>query len=178
MRKALNLVLGILAIAGTIGCGGCKDNRNNVAPVSEEQLRRELIEHNKFQHKAEKERIQAFVDSVKWPMQETGTGLRYWIYETSSGIQAKEGDRAFITYTVSMLNGEELYRTDANKPGQFTIGQDNVETGLHEAIQLMRLGDKAKLILPSHLAFGLTGDSEKIPQKATLLYDIQLIQLY
>lgn len=177
MRKAFKILLGSLALAGAMGCNGCKDRRGNVAPMSEEQLRKELIEHNKFEHKAEKERIQSYVDSVNWPMKETGTGLRYWIYQMGSGRQAKEGDVAFITYTVSMLSGEELYRTDASKPGQFLIGQDNVETGLHEAIQLMHLGDKAKLILPSHLAFGLTGDSEKIPQKASLLYDIQLVQL-
>jgi FKBP-type peptidyl-prolyl cis-trans isomerase len=166
----------LIALVGVFGCNGCRD-RKNVAPVSEEQLRRDLIEHNKQEHMAEKQRIQAYVDSTKWPMTETGTGLRYWVYQQGTGPQAKEGDMAIIVYTVSMLNGTELYRNDVSKPGHFLIGQDNVETGLHEAIQLMHLGDKAKLILPSHLAFGLTGDSEKIPQKATLLYDIELLQL-
>ena len=41
----------------------------------------------------------------------------------------------------------------------------------------MKEGDKAKLILPSHLAYGLIGDQNKIPQKATIIYDIELLEL-
>jgi FKBP-type peptidyl-prolyl cis-trans isomerase len=54
---------------------------------------------------------------------------------------------------------------------------DNVENGLHEAIQYLRVGDKAKIILPSYLAHGLTGDSDKIPPMASVLYDIELVEI-
>jgi len=59
----------------------------------------------------------------------------------------------------------------------YSRGMDNVESGLHEVILLMKVGDKAKVVLPSHLAFGLTGDSSKIPHSTPLVYDIQLIDL-
>jgi FKBP-type peptidyl-prolyl cis-trans isomerase len=41
----------------------------------------------------------------------------------------------------------------------------------------MRAGDKARFIFPSHLAFGFTGDSQKIPQNASVIYDIQLLRI-
>jgi FKBP-type peptidyl-prolyl cis-trans isomerase len=58
---------------------------------------------------------------------------------------------------------------------EFLIGQSDVEAGLEEGIRLMRTGDRAKLILPSRLAFGLLGDGKKIPPGATLVYDIELV---
>jgi FKBP-type peptidyl-prolyl cis-trans isomerase len=50
-----------------------------------------------------------------------------------------------------------------------------VERGLDEAMQLLKVGDRAKLILPSHLAFGLVGDDNCVPRKAILIYDVQII---
>jgi FKBP-type peptidyl-prolyl cis-trans isomerase len=52
---------------------------------------------------------------------------------------------------------------------------DQVESGLHEGIKYMKKGEKARLILPPHLAHGLIGDMNKIPMNATLIYDIQVI---
>jgi FKBP-type peptidyl-prolyl cis-trans isomerase len=56
------------------------------------------------------------------------------------------------------------------------VGRDNVESGLHEAIQLMRKGDRAKFDLPSFRAFGLTGEG-KIPMNASVVYDIYLVEI-
>jgi FKBP-type peptidyl-prolyl cis-trans isomerase FkpA len=82
--------------------------------------------------------------------------------------------QVILTYTISLPDGTECYR-NTDKPGSFVIGRDQVESGLHEVLLLMHLGDRAKVILPSHLAFGLTGDSGKIPSHATLIYDLHLV---
>jgi FKBP-type peptidyl-prolyl cis-trans isomerase len=52
-----------------------------------------------------------------------------------------------------------------------------VESGLEEVILFLKKGDRAKIIIPSHLAFGLVGDGNKIPAMATLVYDLELIEL-
>ena len=49
--------------------------------------------------------------------------------------------------------------------------------GFHEAVQLMRKGDKAQLILPAHLAYGLSGDNAKIPLASALVCNIEVINL-
>jgi FKBP-type peptidyl-prolyl cis-trans isomerase len=121
--------------------------------------------------------VHDFIKDKKWPMTETGTGLNYWIYENGKGAKAELEMFATISYTVSNFDGVEIYKSEPANPGMFKIGMDNVESGLHEVIVLMKVGDKAKVVLPSHLAFGLTGDSSKIPHSTPLVYDIQLIDL-
>jgi FKBP-type peptidyl-prolyl cis-trans isomerase len=54
---------------------------------------------------------------------------------------------------------------------------DNVESGIHEVLLYMSEGDRARVILPSHMAFGYTGDSNKIPQNASLLYDLKILEI-
>ena len=53
----------------------------------------------------------------------------------------------------------------------------NEESGLHEALQLMKVNEKARLIVPSYLAHGLLGDSEQIPPQSILLIDVELLNL-
>jgi FKBP-type peptidyl-prolyl cis-trans isomerase len=79
-----------------------------------------------------------------------------------------------IDYSVSLLDGTECYSSKSTGPQEFRIGQDNVESGLHEAILLMKVGDKARFILPPHLAHGLIGDQNKIPAMSTIIYDVEL----
>ena len=52
-----------------------------------------------------------------------------------------------------------------------------VESGLEEGILLMKTGGKAKFILPPHLAYGLPGDGKKIPARAILVYDVELLSI-
>ena len=137
---------------------------------------KELIQQNKRQHEEEMKAIHDFIAKNNWPMQETATGLNYWVYEHGKGAPAKKDELAFISYTISLLDGTVCYTATDNQPKQMHIGHDNVESGLHEALQLMHVGDRAKFIFPSHLAFGFTGDSGKIPQNATVLYDIHLLK--
>jgi FKBP-type peptidyl-prolyl cis-trans isomerase len=156
----------------------CRD-RSTPPPTDQEMARnkKELVEENKRNHQVEIATIKNFIDTSRWPMQETRTGLHYWIYESGQGEKAKKDDHVLITYTISLLDGTTCYKTDTENAKDIHIGHGNIETGMHEALQLMRSGDKARFIFPSHLAFGLTGDSQKIPQRATLVYDIQLLKI-
>ncbi|MDA9267163.1 FKBP-type peptidyl-prolyl cis-trans isomerase [Salibacteraceae bacterium] len=111
-------------------------------------------------------------------MTKTGTGLRYMVYEgKGEGEKAKDGQIATLDYKVSLMDGVEVYSSKEDGPRSFMIGQDNVETGLHEAVTYLKLGDKAHVILPSHLAHGLTGDNNKIPPRSTVIYNLELIGL-
>ena len=60
---------------------------------------------------------------------------------------------------------------------EFSIDKSDEESGLNEAVKFLSVGDKAKLILPSHLAHGLLGDLDKIPPQSILLIDVQLIKI-
>lgn len=165
-----------LILACTMGCNGCSEKKE-MSEADIARMQKELVKGNKKLHEKEIKAIDKYIEDRKWPMKTTSTGLRYWIYEPSNGVPAQEEDIALISYTISLLDGIVVYEATDDKPKHTRIGRDNVETGLHEALQLMKTGERAKFIFPSHLAFGFSGDSGKIPPNASVLYDIHLIAI-
>lgn len=118
-------------------------------------------------------KIRLFLEMHKdWELTKTGTGLRYYVYEKGDGPSPERGQVAQIEYVVSLLDGTECYRTEADEYEELRVDQSEVETGVQEAIKLLHVGDKAKLIIPSHIGHGLLGDQNKIPPLTTLVVDI------
>ena len=136
-----------------------------------------LINLNRKVIQLERQDIDDYISRHGWRMQTTSTGLRYFIYRNGSGQRARKGEIAVISYTLNLLDGTIVEKSDSTKPKEFLIGHGGVESGLEEGILLMRKGDAAKFIIPSHLAFGLIGDQERIPERSALVYDIHLIDL-
>lgn len=177
LDKFVKLFLpGLIILFMAVACGG--DESQKKAPVSNNQnLEKSLIDANKKAVKTEDQQINDFIDRYKWDMVETGTGLRYRIYENGEGKKASTGMIAVINYEVSLLDGTVVYSSENSGPKEFMIGRGGVESGLEEGILYLHEGDRAKFILPSHLAHGLSGDQDKITGKATLVYDVELIKL-
>jgi FKBP-type peptidyl-prolyl cis-trans isomerase len=123
-------------------------------------------------------RIQMYLDSKpKWEMIKTGSGLQYWIYKKGIGDQAQSGLIAQVRYTIEGLEGSVFHETPAGEIESFLIDKSQIETGIQEGIKYMKIGDKAKMIVPAHLAHGLVGDFEKIPPLTTLVIDVELVGL-
>ena len=110
-----------------------------------------------------------------WKMEKTGSGLRYWIYEEGDGDSLKSGQIAEVEYSVKLLDGTECYRTDEGMYSEIVVDHSEVETGMQEALKLMRVGNRAKFIIPSHIGHGLLGDLDKIPPQRTLVIDLTLL---
>lgn len=136
-----------------------------------------LILANKQAVKFENEQIERFIRRYNWQMLETGSGLRYSVYYKGKGDKAETGKLAVMKYSVRLLDGKEIYSSEKSGLKEFIIGRGGVESGLEEGILLLRVGDRAKFIIPSHLGFGLLGDQDKVPPKSTLIYDLELVAL-
>jgi FKBP-type peptidyl-prolyl cis-trans isomerase FkpA len=136
-----------------------------------------LVNYNRAVVLTEDQQIDDFVKRYDWKMTKTGTGLRYMIFVKGRGEKPVKGKVAVIRYSLRLLTGELCYSSDTQGLKEFRIGYGSVEAGVEEGILLMRVGDRAKIIVPSHLAFGLLGDQNKIPRNATLVYDIELVKL-
>lgn len=122
--------------------------------------------------------IKLFLEQHKdWKIEKTGSGLQYYIYKNGIGDSAREGLLAQVEMKVSLLDGTVCYKTESEEFQEFMIDRSNIETGVQEGIKKMRIGDHAKLIIPSHLAHGLIGDMDKIPPLTTIIVDIHLIGL-
>ena len=106
-------------------------------------------------------------------MKTTESGLWYMIYHSGQGEKAATGKIATLEYTLSLLDSTVCYSGQK----EFRLGRSRVESGLKEGVLLMRVGDKARMIMPPHLAHGLLGDGVCIPQRAIILYDVELVNI-
>ena len=166
----------ILITLFTFSLFSCSDEPKRFPPVDMNKIQENLLEANKQATAKEANQIEAYILLKGLATVRTPTGLHYQIYKDVKGETIKKEQLAVVKYTVSLLNGKECYST-TDKVENFVVAKDYVETGLHEGIQLMSVGDKAILILPSHLAHGLAGDLKKIPFRSTIVYDIELIEI-
>ena len=162
----------VIALVFLASCGGAEEP---LPPMPPEQYKESLVKANRHLVSTEAEDIEAYISRYGLELKATGSGLRYQIYEYGTGVKAEAGKVARIQYTLSLLNGKECYTSKNLGPMEFLIGRGGVESGLEEAILLMREGDRGRFVLPSHLARGLLGDDDCIPAKATLIYDLKLL---
>ena len=108
-------------------------------------------------------------------MEKTGSGLQIFIYENGIGDSVYSGEIADIEFAITLLDGTECYKTASDEYQEVLVDQSEAETGLQEAIKKMRVGDRAKLIIPSHIGHGLIGDMNKIPPLTTLVVDVNIL---
>ena len=110
-------------------------------------------------------------------MELTESGLYYQIYEKGDGPAASLGSRILMHYDISLLDGTPCYSSKEAGPKRAVIGRDQQETGLVQGLLLMRQGDKARFILPPHMAHGLLGDENMIPPRSIIVYELELIEV-
>lgn len=135
-------------------------------------------EINKRFMEEEEMRIRLYLNQRKnWKITKTGTGLRYWIYEKHDGPTAKEGDQVQVKFNITLLDGTDVYKTGDDDLSSFKVDHADIESGVMEGVKYLSEGDKAKLILPSHIGHGLLGDFHKIPPLEVLVIDIQLVKI-
>lgn len=137
------------------------------------------IEMNSTFSGEEDEEIQSFLKRhPDWKMNETGTGLWYFVYQKSESTDsARIYDVVTVDFNIELLDGTPCYSSQQKGPETFVVEKTDIESGLHEALKLMCVGDRAKFILPSHLAHGLIGDQDKIPPLVPVIYDITLLKI-
>ncbi len=139
---------------------------------------KELVNNNRKSVRMESDQIDKFIQRRGWDMSKTGTGLRYLVYERGdSQVFPKVDDTVYVEYEVSLINGKTIYLSDSNNLASFIVGHDEVENGLQEGVQFLAPGDRAKFIIPSHLAHGYTGDFNRIPRNSTVVFDILLVKI-
>lgn len=132
---------------------------------------------NRYLLKVENQEIDDYVRRHHWNMHTTGSGLRYSIVKKGNGPLIKEGDRVTLKYNTFLINGKMVYSSLKLGPKVFEVGHGGVETGLEEAVLYLHKGDKANIIIPSFLAYGLNGDGDKIPGRAIVIYTIEVVDV-
>ena len=137
-----------------------------------------LIDTNKGMMQNEAIAIDAYVERRGYDMIITSSGLRYMIYDSSgSGPKASTDDLVTVSYQVSLLNGEEIYNSQEHGDLTFVLEKSEIARGLQEGLKHLSKGDKALMIIPAHLAYGLTGDGNKISHYDAIVVDTELTSI-
>ena len=93
-----------------------------------------------------------------------------------NGAAAQKGKTVSVHYTGWLTTGEKFDSSvDRNEPFEFVLGAGQVIAGWDQGVATMRIGDKVKLTIPPHLAYGPDGYPGAIPPDATLIFDVELL---
>lgn len=170
--RYMKLLLVVFFAMGTIACNSSGEKKEF------EWNKQKSIEMNQRIAVKEKLNIAMYLEHRKMQkMQQSGSGLYYGIYKKTDGDSAKTGMEAGVRYIITFLNGDTCYVTPKDEIVYFKIDKTDIESGVQEGVKKMRLGERAVLIVPSHLAHGITGDNNKIPPITPLVIDLELVEL-
>ncbi len=154
----------------------CKNNPKQEIR-SQEEINEQLTNMNKKNVGEESKIIDEFIARHFFKTQRTGTGLRYQIYNSGIGSHPVDHDTVSVNFKVYLFDGSLCYSTDSTGPVKFILGIGEQVKGLEEGVLLMVPGDKARLIVPSHLGYGMQGDMNKIPPNSSLFYEVELLKI-
>ncbi len=168
------LTICILVLLST-SCNNRNEQKNS---MSQQELNEHLTNANLLRVKKESVEIDEFIKRHQFVTQETGTGLRMQIYvKQKSGVKPVLHDEVDMICKVFLLDGTLCYESDTTSPIRFKLGEGMEARGVEEGIMNMLPGEQARLIIPNHLAYGLSGDGDKIPPAAALFIDLTLLKV-
>ena len=155
------------------------ESANNFDEVSvwineEPNLQKRRIEIEK----TKKEALTKQLEKLSKGYTTTASGLKYKILVSTKNKKAVNGNNVKVHYTGKLMDGNIFDSSlRRNLPFEFKIGEGRVIKGWEEALQILRLGEKASFIIPSNLAYGPRGAGGVIPPNATLIFEIELLEI-
>jgi FKBP-type peptidyl-prolyl cis-trans isomerase len=148
-------------------------------PADRAWIKERLIGANRQFVRNQLDDIDSYIERHGYLMDTTATGLHYQIKRLTkpSLRQATLNDIAGIRYTIELLDGRKCYTADRALYREYRLASDDMPAGLREGILMMKEGERALFIIPSYLAFGITGDGDCIPPNAALVMTVTLVRV-
>jgi len=111
-------------------------------------------------------------------MVKTSSGLQYADLVVGKGREAHAGETATVHYTGTLVDGTKFDSSkDRNQPFSFRLGAGRVIKGWDEGVEGMKIGGTRKLVIPPELGYGARGAGARIPPNATLIFEVELLDL-
>jgi FKBP-type peptidyl-prolyl cis-trans isomerase len=168
-----------IALLAFAACGNDPkvSDKSNTSEINahQAQIEEQFVHANQSLLRKENDDMDAYAKSHNTPFIKTTSGIRYYVYTPSiKGDSIKEGDLVRLKYKLFLLDGTLAYSSNVDGVKEVVIGHENIESGIHKGLQLLKRGDKALLMIPSALAHGLLGDMNKIPPQMPIVYDVEV----
>lgn len=118
----------------------------------------------------------AEIEKLATGFETTTSGLRYKLIQSGDGEKAEKGKTVSVHYKGQLPDGTVFDSSfKRNQPIDFQLGVGQVIPGWDEGISLLKVGDKARLVIPSDLGYGSAGAGGVIPPNTTLVFDVELV---
>ncbi len=127
---------------------------------------------------ASKKKAEDLLEELAAGFDKTDSGLRYQIIQKGDGVKAEKGKTVSVHYKGSLTDStvfDSSYKR--NEPIDFPLGMGHVIPGWDEGIALLQVGDKARFVIPPYLGYGAAGAGGVIPPDATLIFDVELVDV-
>lgn len=151
----------------------------NKLALTEEQMQKAIDEFNKILQQVAAQRTKTFLadNAKKEGVVELPSGLQYKVLKKGDGPTPKATDKVRTHYHGTFINGQVFDSSiEGGQPAEFQVNR--VIPGWTEALQLMHVGDKWQLFIPSKLAYGERGTPDgSIPPDSTLLFEVELLEI-
>ncbi|MCQ2265904.1 MAG: FKBP-type peptidyl-prolyl cis-trans isomerase [Bacteroidales bacterium] len=175
----INIGVGLLLWGSLFSFYACGHKTTGVVTVGGNEVVEEkldpFIQGNKRILALEQEEIALVIKRHHWNMTTTGTGLNYEILKQGRGECFVEGDSVALKYTIQLLSGEEVYNSETDGIKTFRVEKSEEIPALHEMAKLLSPGAKARLVVPSHLAYGVSGDNNRIKGREALIMNVEIL---
>ncbi len=145
--------------------------------MSLEQLMKKRQEENAKLEQEEMTKLDAYLKANNITAQPTASGIYFIEVQKGKGPKAMTGQKVSVHYTGTLLDGKKFDSSyDRKEPISFALGTGAVIKGWDEAISMMSKGGKAKVIIPSKMAYGERAQGP-IPAFSTLVFDVELVDI-
>ncbi len=105
-------------------------------------------------------------------------GLKIEDTKVGTGPAAKSGDTLLMHYVGTLTDGKKFDSSrDRGEPLEFTLGIGQVIKGWDQGVLGMKVGGQRKLTIPPELGYGARGAGSSIPPNATLIFEIELVEI-
>ena len=160
-----------------IGMSACHKKQIVPLPTQTVNYEEEKIAVNQEIARRELADINLIAQRYGWNLTKTESGLLYMIENKNDSPRAQKGNRVQIKGTITLADGSIFYDSKTDGIKEFTIDGSEDIVGLHELVKLMGVGEKANAIIPSFLAYGISGDGLEVPALSSMICEIELIKI-
>ncbi|MGV0924142.1 FKBP-type peptidyl-prolyl cis-trans isomerase [Empedobacter tilapiae] len=172
MKKVILFSFAILALASC-------DQKVIQYPVSysNDDFMKRSQERGKLLHQEELQWFDDYMKTSDLKFVKTNSG--FWISNSGqrTAQTANNGDYIEFEYQVTDLENNILYSYNENKIQKIVLGKADIVRGLQAGLQLIPEGETTKLLLPSFLAYGGYGDTQKIAPDTPIIMDVKVLKI-